>query len=152
MLRLPVLLGLLGNAAAIDILLHWPTGGYVNCIGIGGNTCCSVSGRSDSPFNSVEFLYIPTDWSLSGSGHHGPQCGAIWDSQISNGRSQFFLNNGPFAGGGYHFGSVKRSEPFFSDSARPHVVGLADGTRYNVTEWDDASFNAMVCVRLISWY
>ena len=152
MLGLPVFLGLLiGNAAAIDVGLNYPNGGSVNCVGLAANTCCSIGGSSDSPFGSVTFKYIPTDWKVAGSAHRGPACGAIWDSQFSNGRTTFTLSNGWFGGAGFHFGSVKRSEPFFTDSARPNVVGLADGTRYNVTNWDDASFNAMVCI-LSSYY
>ena len=146
MLRLPVFLSLLANAAAIDIWLRWEDGGNVLCSGIDPNRCCSVSGRDDSPFWSIDFQAIPTAWKIVVSGHHGPQCGAIWDSQFSNGRTRVEAFNGPFGGGGYHFGetSRKRSGGLETENVRPDLVGLADGTQYNVTGWDDASFAQMV--------
>jgi hypothetical protein len=146
MLRLPVFLSLLGNVTAIDIWLRWASGGNVLCSGIAPDTCCGVVGNSGSPFKGIDFQAIPSNWNIGVRGHRGPQCGVWGDYQLSSGRGNVVLENGPFGGGGYGFVSSKRSEGVngFTEVVRPSILTLADGVQYNVTELDDASFAEMV--------
>jgi hypothetical protein len=81
MLRLPVFLSLLGNAAAIDIWLRWFGGGNVVCYGIAQNTCCGVMGISGNPFWGIDFQAIPHNWNIGVRGHGGDQCGPIVEFQ-----------------------------------------------------------------------
>ncbi|KAM5359297.1 hypothetical protein ACJZ2D_014598 [Fusarium nematophilum] len=146
MMFLQVFLSLVASVSAIDIWLGWRNGGNsVHCANINPNTCCGASG-SGSPFASLDFREIPSNWDVSIRSHRGPRCGAVVHSEASRSRRNIRMNGTQYGGGGYGFLS-KRSESAEEGCAKtekPSILAFADEAQYNVTDLDNALFAEML--------
>ncbi|KEY64194.1 hypothetical protein S7711_03484 [Stachybotrys chartarum IBT 7711] len=157
MRSLSVFLGLIASASAIDLYLGWTSGSnYILCQRWSPDRCCSTS-QSGSPFTSIDFREIPTNWDVSVRVHRGSQCGAVVESQASNGRTNIRIRGGNYGGAGYGFLSRRseNDENVDAETVRPSAVVFADGPRYNLTELDDASFAEMLvstCLQKFNLY
>lgn len=143
-------LTLLNGVSAVDIWLNWSStkcsgSNSILCSGINPNTCCAISGRSGSPFASIDFREIPSGWDLNLRGHRGSQCGSVIESVASSGNTRVCLSRDPFGGGGYGFRN-KRSDitEKCTETVQPDVLTFSDGIQFNIKDMDTSSLEEMV--------
>ncbi|KAG9255169.1 uncharacterized protein F5Z01DRAFT_654184 [Emericellopsis atlantica] len=154
MLFSPAFFSLFAGASAIDIWLNWNTSNCkgsnsIHCANIGPATCCAISGQSGSPFTSIAFREIPSNWNIEMRGHQGSQCGRHRTTQTSGGRTELCMGSGPYGGGGYSFVNKRRSDTVdlqeeCTDVVKPDIVAFTDGIQYNITQLDDDSLAEIV--------
>lgn len=154
---LATILGLAAAAAAIDARLYYNrgcTGSGVQCGGLNPDTCCPAGGND---FGSVEFRYIPIDWTIEGRGHSGGDCTNLQERGYPTRVDSICLSIGPFSGAGYGFRGKKRGEAGSADCAKRDSIFTEDGVSYNLADLDDdtvaklvssAASNANFCERL----
>lgn len=149
---LPILLGLAATAAAIDARLYYNSGcsgSGVQCGGLNPDTCCPA-GNND--FGSVEFRFIPLDWTIEARGHSGGNCNNLQERGYPTRVDSICLNLGPFSGAGYGFRGKKRGESGYTDCAKHDTLFTEDGINYKIADLDDDTVAKLVCTSPLNAY
>lgn len=156
------LLGLATTAVAIDISLWWncdddcaPTacsGIPAFCRGANPNYCCWVPDLLP-PADDIGFQFIPTNWRLSLWSFAEKGCTplSVNDFTTSHGRTTVCLRNGGLKNSGlYLFDNTRTDGESREEGMRAlqagcegsqmiNVLGLVDGTEYDVAGLEDAA-------------
>ncbi|TLD28205.1 hypothetical protein PspLS_03756 [Pyricularia sp. CBS 133598] len=144
-----LLLGLAATASAIDIRGHSQDGcrgGYRSCTNSNPRVCCSFNSSATSGRSSVAVVAIPTNWRITARAWTGGSCRYIANHGESGGSRSICLrytSRGDRTGAFYWFNSLKRAvdescpaeQPGVGKCdavVEPDVIGLADGTEYNI--------------------
>ncbi|KXJ90210.1 hypothetical protein Micbo1qcDRAFT_176747 [Microdochium bolleyi] len=143
-------LALAATAAAVDLRFYSNggcSGGFAACTNFNPNTCCQ--GSNGNAFSSVACAAIPSNWNIQCRGHNGGNCNGLAQAETSNGRNTVCLSRGPFSGAGYGFAGRKRTATeqgttADEDCVRADRLTLEDGTEYNLTELDQASWEKIL--------
>ncbi|KAL0936273.1 uncharacterized protein CTRU02_208488 [Colletotrichum truncatum] len=148
-----LLLALAATASAIDIRAYTGdncAGGYVACVNINPNVCCSFSSVESSVRSSIAMVAIPSSWNIRAESYTGGGCKTSGGLGDSDGSATVCLPQktwGDRTGGKYWFPSRKRADlscPADQPDAgkceavvKPDTLGLADGTEYNIAGLSD---------------
>ncbi|KAI8242818.1 hypothetical protein K4K57_012565 [Colletotrichum sp. SAR 10_99] len=150
-----ILLGLAATASAIDIRAHVGdncAGGYTACVGINPNVCCSFSSSASSGrAKLMDGEQIPSNWRIRAEAYTGGGCSFTGGQRDSNGATTICLpytTRGDRTGGKYWFLNRKRADDLSCPAeqpgagkceavVKPDVLGLADGTAYNIADLAD---------------
>lgn len=141
---LATILGLAATAAAIDARLYYNSGcsgSGVQCGGLNPDTCCPA-GNND--FRSVEFRFIPLDWTIEARGHSGGNCNNLQERGYPTRVDSICLSLGPFSGAGYGFRNRKRGEAGYADCTKRDSIFTEDGINYNIADLDDDTVAKLV--------
>ncbi|KAL1865341.1 hypothetical protein Daus18300_007231 [Diaporthe australafricana] len=141
---LTILFGLAGTAAAIDARLYYGrgcSGSGVQCGGLNPDTCCPAGGND---YGSVEFRFIPLDWTIEARGHSGGDCANLQERGYPTRVDSICMNIGPFSGAGYGFRNRKRVDSASGDCAKLDSVFTEDGANYNIADLDDDAVAQLV--------
>ncbi|KAG5659158.1 hypothetical protein HG530_011812 [Fusarium avenaceum] len=145
-----LLLALAATASAVDVRAYGDTGcngGWVGCGGINPGVCCVFSNSASSGKLSVSVNAIPSSWRIRGEANTGGGCTYLANQQDSNGNTDIcmtYSSRGDRTGGSYTFVGRKRADDKSCPaeqpdggkceaSVEPNVLGLADGTVYNIS-------------------
>lgn len=141
---LATILGLAATAAAIDARLYYNrgcSGSGVQCGGLNPDTCCPAGGND---FGSVEFRFIPLDWTIEGRGHSGGNCNNLQERGYPTRVDSICLSLGPFSGAGYGFRNKKRGEAEYADCVKRDSIFTEDGINYNIADLDEDTVAKLV--------
>ncbi|KAH9438250.1 hypothetical protein MCOR02_001888 [Pyricularia oryzae] len=144
-----IVLGLAAAVSAIDIRGHDQDicrGGYVACVNIDPNVCCAFDGKA-----SIWVAAIPPAWRIRARSMTGGGCSYLATEGDNNGTQDICLaytSRGLRTGARYWFLNLKRAEDETCPAAqpeggkceasvKPNVLGLADGTEYNIEGLSD---------------
>ncbi|TLD27047.1 hypothetical protein PspLS_04319 [Pyricularia sp. CBS 133598] len=144
-----LVLGLAATASAIDIRGHDQDvcrGGYVACVNVDPNVCCTFGGKA-----SIWVAAIPSAWRIRAQSSTGGGCTYLATEGDNNGTQDICLaytSRGLRTGARYWFLNRKRAEDETCPAAqpdggkceasvKPNVLGLADGTEYNIEGLSD---------------
>ncbi|KAM0237870.1 hypothetical protein ACHAP5_008878 [Fusarium lateritium] len=149
-----LLLTLAATASAVDVRAYSNTGcngGWVGCGGINPGVCCVFSNSASSGRLSVSVNAIPSSWRIRGEANTGGGCTYLANQQDSNGNTDIcmtYSSRGDRTGGSYTFVGRKRADDQSCPaeqpgggkceaSVKPNTLGLADGTKYDITGLTD---------------
>ena len=141
-----IILGLVATVSAIDGYFHLGDncdGPWVRCTNMNPGFCCGGGGTIG---NSVGYRGIPTDWVIRGRGYNGNGCGVEIRSGVARNTNFLCLpgGNGDYTGTRYEFTSKKRSEATEVGVHKADLLGLGDGTTFNIADLDDDALNTLV--------
>lgn len=152
-----IILGLFATASALDIHLFLGRGctdniTHVICEDASPGRCCS--GSPVQIFPSIGFFGIVESWSLQCRGF-ADTCGRLMESQTASGVNFKCLEGGPFASTSYIFNGKKRadgSDESCTEYQKPNTLVLGDGSKYNITDMEDAPLTELVCPSQVPIY
>ncbi|GKU08000.1 transcription factor [Fusarium langsethiae] len=123
-------------------------GAYLRCNDLRANTCCGID-TADSPFHSASIQGVRDGFLVLLSGYNGGNCTKRLIRSDNNGHSRICIYDlGPqynYTGCDYSSGfSAKDSLNGKAGCQRPDVLGLPDGTEYDLSSLSDDSFKELL--------
>ncbi|KAL2061036.1 hypothetical protein VTL71DRAFT_9088 [Oculimacula yallundae] len=149
--------------SAIDIYLYPHSacsGTYLVCRNANPGQCCRPALESDRRF-AIGFRAIPLDWNIEGQAKDGWNCDGKTDYGYGSPNICIVhIGVGAYRGGVYYFRGKKArdetavtignaTETAACNPIRPDALGLANGTRYDISGLSDDSFSEMVCFNIL---